>query len=76
LISNGDVPGFLSVYFVKEQVTMGHDFLSLLWVSKICYRSMNNPYFSTIWRIYNDPNIGGISAETESYRTPRTKVEY
>jgi len=64
------------MYFVKEQVTIGHVFLSLLWVSKVCYRSMNIPYFSTIWRIDNDPNIDGISTETESDLTPRITVEY
>jgi hypothetical protein len=37
---------------------------------------MDVPYFSTIWRIGNDPNKEGISTETESDRTPRIKVEY
>jgi hypothetical protein len=64
------------MYFLMEQVTLGHVFLKLLWVSQVCYRSMDIPYFPTIWRIGNDPNKDGISTETESERTPRIKVEY
>jgi len=44
-ISNSDVQGFLSIYFVIEQVTQGHFFLSLLGVSQVCYLSMDIPIF-------------------------------